>query len=69
MSVMYCIKNCINIYTDIPHIKTINRKIYKDYKDVQGIGTKRIKMIKTAWDEQKDIREVMIFLQGYAYYL
>ena len=33
--------------------------------DVEGIGRKRIKMIRAAWDEQKDIREVMIFLQSH----
>ena len=33
--------------------------------DVEGIGTKRIDMIRTAWDQQKDIREVMIFLQSH----
>ena len=31
--------------------------------EVNGIGKKRIKMIKTAWEEQKEIREVMLFLQ------
>jgi len=30
---------------------------------VAGIGKKRIAMIKTAWEEQKEIREVMLFLQ------
>lgn len=30
---------------------------------VQGIGKKRIAMIRDAWQEQKDIREVMLFLQ------
>ncbi|MCK9275089.1 MAG: ATP-dependent RecD-like DNA helicase [Syntrophales bacterium] len=33
--------------------------------DVEGIGQKRICMIKKAWDEQKEIREVMIFLQSH----
>jgi exodeoxyribonuclease V alpha subunit len=32
---------------------------------VNGIGTKRIGMIKRAWEEQKEIREVMIFLQSH----
>ncbi len=32
---------------------------------VNGMGTKRIKMIKRAWDDQKEIREVMLFLQAY----
>jgi exodeoxyribonuclease V alpha subunit len=31
--------------------------------EVDGIGEKRIEMIKRAWDEQKEIREVMLFLQ------
>jgi exodeoxyribonuclease V alpha subunit len=30
---------------------------------IEGIGKKRIGMIKTAWNEQKEIRDVMIFLQ------
>ena len=30
--------------------------------DVDGIGQKRIGMIKKTWDEQKEIRAVMIFL-------
>ncbi len=32
--------------------------------EVPGIGEKRIEMIKGAWDEQKEVRNVMIFLQG-----
>lgn len=34
-------------------------------QEVEGIGGKRIEMIKTAWDEQKEVREVMLFLQGH----
>lgn len=30
---------------------------------VEGIGEKRVDMIKKAWDDQKDIRQVMLFLQ------
>ena len=33
-------------------------------QEVAGIGDKRVDMIKAAWEEQKDIRDVMIFLQG-----
>jgi exodeoxyribonuclease V alpha subunit len=33
--------------------------------EVDGIGDKRIEMIKKAWDDQKEIREVMVFLQGH----
>ncbi len=32
---------------------------------VEGIGEKRINMIQQAWDEQKEIRNVMLFLQSY----
>ena len=34
-------------------------------KEVPGIGTKRIEMIVLCWQEQKAIREVMIFLQAH----
>lgn len=33
--------------------------------EVEGIGEKRIRMIQTAWDEQKDIQDVMLFLQSH----
>ncbi|EFI36068.1 helicase, RecD/TraA family [Desulfonatronospira thiodismutans ASO3-1] len=33
--------------------------------EVDGIGQKRIEKIKKAWEEQKEIREVMLFLQGH----
>ncbi len=32
---------------------------------VPGIGEKRVALIRTAWVEQKQIREVMLFLQGH----
>ncbi len=32
---------------------------------VDGIGKKRIAMIRQAWDDQKEIRDVMLFLQTY----
>ena len=32
---------------------------------VGGIGPKRIAMITRAWEEQKEIKEIMIFLQGH----
>lgn len=32
---------------------------------VEGLGRKRVKQIKIAWDEQREMREVMIFLQGH----
>ena len=31
--------------------------------EIDGIGKKRIGMIKNAWEDQKEIREVMLFLQ------
>jgi exodeoxyribonuclease V alpha subunit len=33
--------------------------------EVDGIGPKRIEMITKAWEEQKEIREIMVFLQGH----
>ena len=33
-------------------------------EEVEGIGKKRIEMISQAWTEQKEIREIMLFLQS-----
>ncbi|MDD5602458.1 MAG: ATP-dependent RecD-like DNA helicase [Eubacteriales bacterium] len=33
--------------------------------EVEGLGPSRIEKIKTAWEEQKEIKNVMIFLQGH----
>jgi len=33
--------------------------------EVDGIGEKRLQIIREAWESQKDIRDVMIFLQGH----
>jgi exodeoxyribonuclease V alpha subunit len=35
----------------------------KKLHEVEGIGEKRIGLIREAWDDQKEIREVMLFLQ------
>jgi exodeoxyribonuclease V alpha subunit len=40
-------------------------RIPHELHQVEGIGRKRIEMIDKAWKEQKEIREVMIFLQGH----
>jgi len=32
---------------------------------IEGIGEKRIAMIQDAWDEQKEVRDVMMFLQSH----
>ncbi|OKY73875.1 MAG: hypothetical protein BM485_16500 [Desulfobulbaceae bacterium DB1] len=34
-------------------------------REVQGLGEKRISRISTAWQEQKNIHEIMVFLQGH----
>lgn len=34
-------------------------------QDVEGIGSKRVTMISKAWADQKEIREVMLFLQSH----
>ena len=33
--------------------------------EIEGIGEKRIEMIRAAWEEQKEIRNVMLFLGSY----
>ena len=33
--------------------------------EVEGIGEKRLGMIHRAWEDQKHVREVMVFLQGH----
>jgi exodeoxyribonuclease V alpha subunit len=40
-------------------------KTPKRLSEVDGIGPKRIVMITKAWEEQKEIKEIMIFLQGH----
>ncbi|NTW04623.1 MAG: ATP-dependent RecD-like DNA helicase, partial [Peptococcaceae bacterium] len=37
----------------------------EELSKVEGIGSKRIAMIAQAWSEQKEIKEIMIFLQGH----
>ncbi|HIQ05154.1 MAG TPA: ATP-dependent RecD-like DNA helicase, partial [Anaerolineae bacterium] len=34
-------------------------------REVLGVGPKRVRMIKRAWDEQRAIKEVMLFLQAH----
>ena len=34
-------------------------------REVEGIGEKRVEMIVNAWQSQKEIRAVMVFLQGH----
>ena len=33
--------------------------------EVSGIGKKRVELIRESWEKQKDIKDVMLFLQGY----
>ena len=40
-------------------------KTPKKLTKVSGIGEKRVDMIKAAWDEQRAVREIMLFLQGH----
>ncbi len=53
----------------VKHFKEATLEIIESHperlEEVEGIGKKRVQMIKTAWDAQKEIREVMIFLQGH----
>ncbi|MDO4621986.1 MAG: ATP-dependent RecD-like DNA helicase [Eubacteriales bacterium] len=34
-------------------------------KEIEGIGSKRIRMIRESWEKQKEIKNVMIFLQDH----
>lgn len=34
-------------------------------QEITGIGSKRLEMIRLAWEEQKQIREIMLFLQSH----
>lgn len=45
-------------------LEVIENRI-EDLAGIEGIGRKRIDMIGRAWDEQKEIRDVMIFLQDH----
>jgi exodeoxyribonuclease V alpha subunit len=49
---------------DIETLDVIESDI-KRLREVEGIGEKRVEMIGTAWQAQKDIRHVMVFLQGH----
>ena len=44
-------------------LSIIDNNIERLY-EVSGIGEKRIEMITSAWEEQKEVRDVMVFLQG-----
>lgn len=43
----------------------IIEKASERLSEVEGISPKRIAMITKAWEEQKEIKEIMIFLQGH----
>jgi len=43
----------------------VNERTPERLSEVDGIGPKRIAMITRAWEEQKEIKEIMIFLQGH----
>jgi len=46
------------------HTLNIIEKDIEKLAQVEGIGKKRIEMIRKAWEDQKEIRHVMLFLQG-----
>lgn len=45
----------------IDDIETDIKRLY----EVPGIGKKRVEKIRESWEKQKDIKNVMLFLQGY----
>jgi exodeoxyribonuclease V alpha subunit len=47
------------------HTLEVIEKKPERLSEVEGIGPKRISMIRKAWGDQKEIKEIMIFLQGH----
>lgn len=45
-------------------LEVIDRRV-EELAEVEGVGKKRIDMIRRAWEDQKEIRDVMIFLQAH----
>jgi exodeoxyribonuclease V alpha subunit len=58
----------VNAKRIVRHFKEKTIDIIDDEPDrlieVEGIGPKRVDIIKNAWQEQKEIKNVMLFLQG-----
>ncbi len=48
-------------------VKTLDiiEKEIEKLREVEGIGDKRVAMVRQAWSDQREIRDVMIFLQGH----
>jgi exodeoxyribonuclease V alpha subunit len=47
------------------HTMDVIDKNIEKLTQVEGVGKKRIEMIRKAWEDQKEIRDVMLFLQGH----
>jgi exodeoxyribonuclease V alpha subunit len=47
------------------HTLDVIEKKPERLSEVEGIGPKRISMIRKTWEEQKEVKEIMIFLQGH----
>jgi len=45
-------------------LEVIEQEIEK-LAEVEGIGKKRVEMVRKAWADQKEIRQVMLFLQSH----
>lgn len=50
---------CKRLYIDV--IESNIERVY----EVPGIGKKRVEKISESWEKQKEIKNVMLFLQGY----
>jgi exodeoxyribonuclease V alpha subunit len=48
-----------------PYTLDVIEKDIHRLNEVDGIGPKRVKMIATAWEAQKQIKEIMLFLQSH----
>lgn len=59
----------VNAKRIVNHFKEDTIKVIEEEADkliqVDGIGKKRIDMIKKAWEEQKEVKNIMLFLQSH----
>ncbi|MDW7671555.1 MAG: ATP-dependent RecD-like DNA helicase [Bacillota bacterium] len=59
----------VNARRIVQYFKEDTMEILEKYperlKEITGIGSKRATMIRDAWDEQKEVKNVMLFLQSH----
>ena len=59
----------VNAKRIVQHFKNETMKVLEDEPErlleITGIGSKRVIMIRNAWEEQKEVKNVMLFLQSH----